>query len=60
MGEMHSLDGKKRLAYKISVGKHIKWPYERLRRRWKGNMKMDIKEVGYKDKKWMELAQNCI
>jgi hypothetical protein len=25
---------------------------------WKDNIKMDFQEIGYKDRNWMELAQN--
>ena len=33
-------------------------PLERPRRRWEGNIKIDIQEVGYKVMDWTELAQD--
>jgi hypothetical protein len=40
--------GEKRNAYRISVGKpEIKRPLGRPRRRWKDNIKMDLREIGW-------------
>jgi hypothetical protein len=33
-------------------------PLGRPRRRWEDNIKMDLKEVGYGDMDWIELAQD--
>jgi hypothetical protein len=39
------------------VGKpEVKKTLERHRRRWKGNIKMDLQEVGYGGMGWIELA----
>jgi hypothetical protein len=27
---------------------------------WEGNNKIDLRETGYEDGRWMELAQNCV
>jgi hypothetical protein len=29
-------------------------------RRWKDNTKMNLKKIGYDDRKWMELNQECV
>jgi hypothetical protein len=45
--------------YKVLVGKHEgKKPLERPRRKWKDNIKMDLKEVECGDMDWIELAQD--
>jgi hypothetical protein len=33
-------------------------PLGRPRRRWEDNIKMDIREVGWEDMNWIELAQD--
>ena len=46
-------------VYRVLVGKpEGKRPLERPRSRWKGNIKMDLKEVGGGFGDWMELAQD--
>ncbi|KAJ4436521.1 hypothetical protein ANN_16552 [Periplaneta americana] len=35
-----------------------KRPLGRLRRRWEDNIKMDLREVGYDDRDWINLAQD--
>jgi len=35
-----------------------KSPFGRPRCRWKDNIKMDLKEVGYGDMDWIDLAQD--
>jgi hypothetical protein len=51
--------GEKRGAYRILVGR----PEGRRslglpRRRWEGNIKMDLQEVGWRGMDWIELAQD--
>jgi hypothetical protein len=49
--------GKKRNAYKILVGNlEGKRPLGRPRRRWVDNIKRDIKERGWDDMDWIDLA----
>ena len=35
-----------------------KRPLGRSRRRWKGNIKIDIREIGWESIDWIHLAQN--
>jgi hypothetical protein len=49
----------KRNAYRILVGKpEEKRPLERPRRRCVDNIEMDLREVGWDDIDWIDLAQN--
>jgi hypothetical protein len=51
--------GETRNAYKILVGKpEGKRPLERQRRRWVDNTKMDLREIGWDDMDWIEMAQD--
>ena len=51
--------GERRAVYRILVGKpEGKRPLGRPRRRWEGNIKMDLQEVGCGGGDWMELAQD--
>lgn len=51
--------GEARGAYRISVGNHSgKRPLGRRRRRWDNRIKMDFRDVGYEDGKWIELARD--
>ncbi|KAJ4431677.1 hypothetical protein ANN_20278 [Periplaneta americana] len=51
--------GESRNAYRVSVGRpEGKRPLGRLRRRWEDNIKMDLREVGYDDREWINLAQD--
>jgi hypothetical protein len=51
--------GETRNAYRILVGKpEGKRPLARPRRRWVDNIKMDLREIGWVDMDWMELAQD--
>ncbi|KAJ4440260.1 hypothetical protein ANN_08399 [Periplaneta americana] len=51
--------GESRNAYRVLVGRpEVKRPLGRLRRRWEGNIKMDLREVGYDDRDWINLAQD--
>ena len=46
-------------VHKVLVGKpEGKRPLGRPRRRWEGNIKMDLEEVGRGCVDWMELAQD--
>jgi hypothetical protein len=49
----------RRNAYSILVGKpEGKRPLERPRRRWVDNIKMDLREVGWDGRDWIDLAQD--
>jgi hypothetical protein len=54
-------NGAKRYAHtgRLSVGKlESKRPLGRPRRRWVGNIKMDLREMGWDDMDWIELAKD--
>ncbi|KAJ4451368.1 hypothetical protein ANN_02830 [Periplaneta americana] len=40
------------------LGDRRKRPLGRPRRRWEDNIKMDLREVGYDDRDWINLAQD--
>ncbi|KAJ4442551.1 hypothetical protein ANN_04138 [Periplaneta americana] len=51
--------GESRNAYRVLVGRpEGKRPLGRPRRRWEDNIKMDLREVGYDDRDWVNLAQD--
>jgi hypothetical protein len=51
--------GETRNAYRILVGEpEGKRPLERRRRRWVDNIKMDLEEIGWDGRDWIELAQD--
>jgi hypothetical protein len=51
--------GEKRNAYGILVGKpEGKQPLGRLRSRWVGNIKIDLREIGWNGMDWIDLAQD--
>jgi hypothetical protein len=51
--------GETRHAYRILVGKpEGKRPLGRPRRRWVDNIKIDLREIGWNDVDWIELAQD--
>ncbi|KAJ4428332.1 hypothetical protein ANN_24351 [Periplaneta americana] len=51
--------GESRNAYRVLVGRpEGKRPLGRPRRRWEDNIKMDVREVGYDDRDWINLAQD--
>jgi len=51
--------GERRGMYRVLVGKSEgKKPLWRTRRRWEGNIEMDLQEVGCGDMDWIELAQD--
>ncbi|KAJ4435739.1 hypothetical protein ANN_18356 [Periplaneta americana] len=46
-------------ANRVLVGRpEGKRPLGRPRRRWEDNIKMDLREVGYDDRDWLNLAQD--
>jgi hypothetical protein len=48
-----------RNAYRIFVGKtERKIPLGRPRRRWVDNINMDLREVGWDGRDWIDLAQD--
>jgi hypothetical protein len=58
MGGACSTYGEKRGAYGILVGiSEGRRPLERPRRRWEGNIKMDLQDVEW-GMGWIELAQD--
>jgi hypothetical protein len=51
--------GETRNAYRILVGKpEGKRPLGRPRRRWVDNIKMDLGEIAWDGRDWIELAQD--
>ncbi|KAJ4439738.1 hypothetical protein ANN_07866 [Periplaneta americana] len=51
--------GESRNAYRMLVGRlEGKRPLGRPRRWWEDNIKMDLREVGYDDRDWINLAQD--
>jgi hypothetical protein len=51
--------GERRGVYRVLVGKpEEKRPLGRTRRRWKGNIKMDLQKVGFGDMDWVDLAKD--
>ncbi|KAJ4427976.1 hypothetical protein ANN_23989 [Periplaneta americana] len=51
--------GESRNAYRMLVGRlRRKRPLGRPRSRWEDNIKMDLREVGYDDREWTNLAQD--
>jgi hypothetical protein len=59
MGRACSANGAKRNAYRIWVGKpEEKRPLGRPRRRWKDNIKMDLREIGCGGMDWIDVTQD--
>jgi hypothetical protein len=51
--------GEKRKAYSILVGKpERKRPLGRPRHKWVDSIKMDLREIGWNDMDWIDLAQD--
>jgi hypothetical protein len=51
--------GEVRGAYNILVGRpEGRRPLGRPRRRWEGNIKMDLREIGFGDVDWIQWAQD--
>jgi hypothetical protein len=58
MGKACSTHGAERNAYRILVGKpEGRRPLGRPRRRWVDNIKIDLRETGWDDVDWVDLAQ---
>ncbi|KAJ4445788.1 hypothetical protein ANN_12473, partial [Periplaneta americana] len=59
MGRACSIKGESRNAYRVLVGgPEEKRPLGRPRRIWEDNIKMDLREVGYDERDWINLAQD--
>ena len=61
MGRARSTFGmeQSRNAYRVLVGKlEGKRPLGRPRRRWEGNIRMDLREVGCDPGEWIDLAED--
>jgi hypothetical protein len=55
----YSAHGETRNAYRIVVRKpEGKRPLGRRRRRWVDNIKIDLREIGWNDVDWIDLAQD--
>jgi hypothetical protein len=53
--------GEGRGVYRVLVGRpEGKRPLERPRRRWEGNIKMDLRETGIDGASWIQLAQDRV
>jgi hypothetical protein len=51
--------GEKRNAYRILVGKQERnRPLGRPRRTWVDNIKMDLREIGWDEVDWIDMAQD--
>ncbi|KAJ4434186.1 hypothetical protein ANN_22734 [Periplaneta americana] len=50
--------GESRNAYRVLVGRPEEKRPLGKRRRWEDNIKMDLREVGYDDRDWINLAQD--
>jgi hypothetical protein len=59
MGMAYSTNGEKMNAYRILVGDpERKRPLGRPRRRWVGNIKMNLREIGWDGMDWIDLTQD--
>jgi hypothetical protein len=57
MGRACSMNGRKRNAYRILVGKpEGKRPLERPKCRWVDTIKMNLGEIGWGGMDWIDLA----
>jgi hypothetical protein len=53
--------GEAKNIYRFLVGNLLfgKWPLGRLRKRWEDNIKMNVKEIGSVEWRWMKLAEQA-
>jgi hypothetical protein len=59
MGGACGAHGGVKCAYNILVGRpEGRRPLGRPRRRWEGNIKMNLSEIGFEDVDWIHLAQD--
>jgi hypothetical protein len=59
MDTAYSTNGKKRNEVRILVGKtEGKRPLGRTRRRWKDNVKIDIRDIEWDGMDWIDLVQD--
>jgi hypothetical protein len=59
MGRTCNTNGEKRNAYRILVGKPEGMKrLQRPRRRWVGNIKIDLREIRWDGMDWINLAQD--
>jgi hypothetical protein len=60
VGRTYSM-GEGRGFYRVLVGKpEGKRPLGRRRRRWKDNIKMDLRQIGIDGANWIQLAQDGV
>jgi hypothetical protein len=53
--------GEGRGVYRVLVGRSEgKRPLERPRRRWKGNIKLDLRAIGFDGANWIQLARDRV
>jgi hypothetical protein len=53
--------GEGRGVYRILVGRpECKRPLGRPKRRWEGNIKLDLREIGIDEANWIQLAQDRV
>jgi hypothetical protein len=53
--------GEGRGVYRVLVGRpEVKRPLGRPRRRWKDNIKLDLREIGIDGANWIRLAQDRV
>jgi hypothetical protein len=53
--------GEGRGVYRVLVGRSEgKRPLGRLRRRWKDNINIDLKEIGFNGANWIQLARDSV
>jgi hypothetical protein len=53
--------GEGRGVYRVLIGRpEGKIPLGRTRRRWEGNIKMELKEIGSDGANWIRLAQDRV
>jgi hypothetical protein len=59
MSRACNMNGREMNIYRILVGKpECKRPLGRPRRRWMDSIKMDLREIGWDDMDWIDLAQD--